>query len=138
MTKPGIPQHVAIIMDGNGRWASARALPKIAGHRAGANTVEQMIEVADELGVKVLTLYTFSTENWKRPKAEVDALFRMLEEYLAKEEARLNKNNIKFSAIGDIAGLPESVRLKVEEVMRSTSANTGLIFNLAINYGGRP
>ena len=101
-----IPEHVAIIMDGNGRWAKSRHLPKIAGHRAGANSVQQVVEAAREIGVKVLTLYTFSTENWKRPKNEVAALFRLLEQYLDKEEDRLNKNNIRFSVIGDIDGLP--------------------------------
>jgi undecaprenyl diphosphate synthase len=124
-------------MDGNGRWARERRLPKIAGHRAGAGSVEQAIEAAKELGVKVLTLYTFSTENWKRPKAEVGAIFRLLEEYLEKEGGRLNKNNIKFSVIGDIAALPEGARHSIEKVMRSTSGNTGLVLNLALNYGSR-
>ena len=132
-----IPKHVAIIMDGNGRWARSRHLPKIAGHRAGAKSVREVIEAARELGVKVLTLYTFSTENWKRPKAEVSALFRLLEEYLDKEEAGLNKNDIRFSVTGDIAGLPESVRYKIGKVMKSTSGNTGLTLNLALNYGSR-
>ena len=133
-----IPKHVAIIMDGNGRWARSRHLPKIAGHRAGARSVRETIEAAKELGVKVLTLYTFSTENWKRPKGEVAALFRLLAEYLDKEEARLNKKNIRFSVTGDIAGLPEAVRHKIEKVMASTSGNTGLTLNLALNYGSRP
>ena len=132
-----IPKHVAIIMDGNGRWAKARHLPKIAGHRAGAKSVRETIEAAKELGVKVLTLYTFSTENWKRPKNEVSALFRLLEEYLDKEEAGLNKNDIRFSVTGDIAGLPESVRYQIGKVMKSTSCNTGLTLNLALNYGSR-
>ena len=132
-----IPQHVAIIMDGNGRWAKAHHLPKIAGHRAGAKSVRQAIEGARELGVKVLTLYTFSTENWKRPKNEVQALFRLLEEYLDKEEAELNEKNIRFSVIGDIDGLPEAIRLKIKKVMGSTSKNTDLVLNLALNYGSR-
>ena len=132
-----IPQHVAIIMDGNGRWAKAHHLPKIAGHRAGAKSVRQAIEGARELGVKVLTLYTFSTENWKRPKNEVAALFRLLEQYLDKEEVEMNKNNIRFSVIGDIDGLPEHVRSKIRKVMGSTSGNAGLTLNLALNYGSR-
>ena len=132
-----IPQHVAIIMDGNGRWAKARHLPKIAGHRAGAGSVRQAIETARELGIKVLTLYTFSTENWKRPKDEVRSLFRLLEEYLEKEEDKLNRNDIKFSVIGDIDGLPETTRLKINKVMKSTASNAGLTLNLALNYGSR-
>ena len=132
-----IPRHVAIIMDGNGRWAKAHHLPKIAGHRAGAKSVRQAIEGARELGVKVLTLYTFSTENWKRPKNEVQALFRLLEEYLDKEEAELNEKNIRFSVIGDIDALPETVRFKIKKVMGSTSKNTDLVLNLALNYGSR-
>jgi len=131
------PQHVAIIMDGNGRWAAARRLPKIAGHRAGARSVEQAIAAAKELGVKILTLYTFSTENWKRPKSEVSALFKILEDYLAREERRLNENNIRFSMVGDRAGLPDAVRAGVERVEKSTAANTALTLNLALNYGGR-
>ena len=132
-----ILRHVAIIMDGNGRWAKAHHLPKIAGHRAGAKSVRQAIEGARELGVKVLTLYTFSTENWKRPKNEVQALFRLLEEYLDKEEAELNEKNIRFSVIADIDGLPEAIRLKIKKVMGSTSKNTDLVLNLALNYGSR-
>lgn len=133
-----IPKHVAIIMDGNGRWAKARHLPKIAGHRAGAASVQDAIEIARELGVRVLTLYTFSTENWKRPKEEVSALFKLLENYLDKEEKKLNKNNIKFSVIGDIENLPESTRIKIREVMSSTAGNTEMTLNLALNYGSRP
>ena len=132
-----IPRHVAIIMDGNGRWAKAHHLPKIAGHRAGAKSVRQAIEGARELGVEVLTLYTFSTENWKRPKNEVEALFKLLEEYLDKEEAELNEKNIRFSTVGDIDALPEPVRLKIKKVMASTSKNTALVLNLALNYGSR-
>ncbi|MDD3905443.1 MAG: isoprenyl transferase [Candidatus Omnitrophica bacterium] len=137
MSPEKIPQHVAIIMDGNGRWARAHHLPRIAGHRAGASSVRQVIEAARECGVKVLTLYTFSTENWKRPKDEVDKLFGLLEEYLDKEEKSLNKNNIRFSTIGDIDAMPESVRAKIRKVTASTAGNTGLVLNLALNYGAR-
>lgn len=132
-----IPQHVAIIMDGNGRWAKERYLPKIAGHRAGVQSVRQAIEAAKELGVKVLTLYTFSTENWKRPKNEVSALFGLLEEYLDKEEKRLKENNIKLSVIGDMGALPEGVRRKLARAIASTSDNTDLTLNIALNYGSR-
>jgi len=132
-----IPQHVAIIMDGNGRWARAHHLPKLAGHRAGVKAAEEAMKAAGELGIKVLTLYTFSTENWKRPKHEVDALFKLLEDYLERETTRLNENNIRFSVIGDIGNLPESVRTKLNKTIESTKNNTGLIVNLALNYGSR-
>ncbi len=132
-----IPQHVAIIMDGNGRWAKERHLPKIAGHRAGVQSVRQAIEAAREVGVKVLTLYTFSTENWKRPKNEVNALFRLLEEYLDKEEKRLKENNIRLSVIGDLSALPEGVKRKLVHAIASTADKTGLILNIALNYGSR-
>ena len=138
MSNPNnIPQHVAIIMDGNGRWAAKKALPKIAGHRAGVKAARLVLKTAKDLGIKVLTLYTFSTENWNRPKREVGALFRLLEEYLDKEANRLIKNNIRFSIIGDIKGLPESLQEKLTEVIESTKNNTGLILNLALNYGSR-
>jgi len=132
-----IPQHVAIIMDGNGRWARSRGLPKMAGHRAGVKSAEEAVRMAGELGIKVLTLYTFSTENWKRPKPEIDALFGLLEEYLDREEDKFNKNNIRFSVIGNIEGLAESVREKLTKVIASTKNNTGLTLNLALNYGSR-
>ena len=132
-----IPQHVAIIMDGNGRWANARGLPRIAGHRAGAKTVREMVEAAGKLGIKVLTLYTFSTENWKRPQHEISALFKLLGDYLDKEKERLVKNNIKFSVIGDIAALPLNVRDKLNSAIDATKKNTGLTLNLALNYGSR-
>ena len=132
-----IPQHVAIIMDGNGRWARSRGLPKMAGHRAGVKRTQEAIKAAGELGIKVLTLYTFSTENWKRPKREIDALFGLLEEYLDKEEGKINKNNIKFSVIGKVGSLPESVQKKLKKVVELTKDNTGLTLNLALNYGSR-
>lgn len=132
-----VPQHVAIIMDGNGRWAGKRRLPRIAGHRAGAKAVREAVEAARSLGVKVLTLYTFSTENWKRPKKEIDALFGMLEQYLEKERNKLVKNDIKLSVIGRIEDLPEGVRQKLRSVMDATKNNKSLTLNLALNYGGR-
>jgi len=133
-----IPQHVAIIMDGNGRWAREHSLPRIAGHREGAKTAQEIVDAARSFGIKVLTLYTFSTENWKRPKKEVDALFKILEDYLDKENEKFNENNIRFSVIGRIEELPRSVREKLRKVMGSTMNNTGLVLNLALNYGGRP
>lgn len=138
MTNPrNIPQHVAIIMDGNGRWAAHRGLPKMAGHRAGARAAQETISAARDLGIKVLTLYTFSTENWKRPKKEIDSLFNLLEEYLNKVENKFNENNIKFSVIGNIKALPESINIKIKEIVDSTKNNTGLVLNLALNYGAR-
>ncbi len=132
-----IPKHIAIIMDGNGRWAKKRGLPKIAGHSAGVEAARNVVEAAADIGIKVLTLYTFSTENWKRPKAEVDALFRLLENYLDKETDKLNKNNIRFRAIGDIDAFPPSLKDRLRRTMESTAANTGLVLNLALNYGSR-
>jgi len=132
-----IPQHIAIIMDGNGRWARKRGLPKIAGHRAGAKAAQKLIEAAAKIGIKVLTLYTFSTENWKRPKGEIKALFGLLEDYLDKQEDKLNKNNIRFSIIGDMEGLPGPIKEKLLRTIESTRENTGLLVNLALNYGSR-
>jgi len=132
-----IPAHVAIIMDGNGRWARKRFLPKIAGHRRGADTVDRITEAAREIDVKVLTLYSFSTENWKRPKEEVEGLFKLLEEYLEKKEEKLNKNGIRLSVIGKIDGLPSSTQEMLAKVMKSTGDNKGMVLNLALNYGSR-
>ncbi|MFA6141825.1 MAG: isoprenyl transferase [Candidatus Omnitrophota bacterium] len=138
MDKPKkIPQHVAIIMDGNGRWARSRGLPKLAGHRAGVKAAEEAMKAAGELGIKVLTLYTFSTENWKRPRHEISALFKLLENYLERESGKLDENNIRFSVIGDMDNLPESVRTKLNKTIELTKKNTGLIVNLAFNYGSR-
>jgi len=132
-----IPGHVAIIMDGNGRWASQRNLPRIAGHNAGVKSVEEVIKGAKESGVKILTLYTFSTENWKRPKYEVEALFRLLENYIDAQAGNLTKNNIKLSVIGRSQGLPDIVWNKLKSVMEKTKDNTALTLNLALNYGAR-
>lgn len=138
MTTPEkTPQHIAIIMDGNGRWAAKRGLPKIVGHRAGVLAAEKTIEAAAKLGVKFLTLYTFSTENWKRPEHEVKALFGLIEEYIDKEAEKLHRNNIRLNVIGRFAGLPEAAREKLAGVMRLTKDNTALTVNLALNYGGR-
>lgn len=132
-----IPKHVAIIMDGNGRWARKKGLPKIAGHRAGAESVKEAIKGARESGVKILTLYTFSTENWDRPKYEVAALFKLLENYIDKEARSLQENDIKLSVIGRVERLPETIREKLADVMEKTKDNKSLILNLALNYGGR-
>ena len=124
-------------MDGNGRWAKKRSLPKIAGHRAGAKSVKEAIKGARESGVKILTLYTFSTENWKRPKYEVNALFRLLENYIDREASDLLKNDIKLSVIGKIKGLPETVQKKLTGIIEKTKNNRSLVLNLALNYGAR-
>lgn len=124
-------------MDGNGRWAVQRNLPRMAGHRAGVRSVEEVINGARESGVKILTLYAFSTENWKRPKYEVDALFKLLESYIDAQAGKLTRNNIKLSVIGRLEGLPESVRNKLKSVIEATKRNTALTLNLALNYGAR-
>ena len=115
-----------------------RGLPKIAGHRAGVKAAQDAIRAARDLGIKVLTLYTFSTENWKRPKREVEMLFKLLEEYLNKAKDKFNENNIKFSVIGRIDALPKPVLEKITDIEESTKNNTGLVLNLALNYGSRP
>ncbi len=137
MDRDNLPQHIAIIMDGNGRWAKRRHLPKVIGHRYGARTVDRITSHCARLGIKALTLYSFSTENWKRPVKEIDALMNLLYEYLDKKLVKLNNNNIRLNAIGDIQGLPEHVRKKLTEVINKTSKNTGMILTLALNYGAR-
>ena len=131
------PQHIAIIMDGNGRWATRRGLPKIAGHRAGVDAAKRTIQAAGELGVSYLTLYTFSTENWKRPDHEVSALFGLIEEYIDKEADTLLRNNIRLNAIGRLDALPQRVQEKLRDIGARTAGNTALTVNLALNYGGR-
>ena len=137
MHKNNLPEHIAIIMDGNGRWARKRHLPKAIGHRYGARTVDKITSHCARLGIKALTLYSFSTENWKRPRKEINALMNLLYEYLDKKLAKLNNNNIRLNAIGDLEKLPERVRKKLSEVIDKTSKNTGMILTLALNYGGR-
>lgn len=132
-----IPHHVAIIMDGNGRWAKKKGLPKIAGHRVGIKSVEEAIEGAKELGVKILTLYTFSTENWKRSKYEVNALFKILENYIDKKLDLFDKNDIRLSVIGRTEGLPQVVQEKLIKAIDRTKDNKALILNIALNYGSR-
>lgn len=132
-----LPSHVAIIMDGNGRWASHRNLPRVAGHTAGATAVRRTVEAAAELHLGYLTLYAFSTENWKRPRAEVDALMKLLRKFLRKELANLQKNNIRFRMIGRSEGLDLVLLEEIRQAEEATSSNTGLNLNIAINYGGR-
>jgi undecaprenyl diphosphate synthase len=132
-----IPAHVAIIMDGNGRWANRRGLPRIAGHRAGVNPVRDSVELCARLGVEALTLYAFSTENWKRPRAEVDMLWRLLRFYLRRELPELNRNRIVLRVLGRLESLPEKVRDEIDYAEERTRLNGGMRLNLAINYSGR-
>ncbi len=132
-----IPAHIAIIMDGNGRWAKQRKLPRTMGHRAGMKNIKMMVEESSNLGVKYLTLYAFSTENWKRTKEEVGALMDLVVEFINKEFEELHRNNVKLNSIGDISKLPEKSKAAVEDAMYKTRNNTGLTLNIALNYGGR-
>jgi undecaprenyl diphosphate synthase len=132
-----LPRHVAVIMDGNGRWAQRRHLPRVAGHRAGVAAARETIESCARLGIGALTLYAFSAENWRRPKAEVDFLMRLLREYLRKELPIIHRNNIRLSVIGRASELPAGVREDIEHGMRLTSRNTGMRLIVALNYGAR-
>jgi undecaprenyl diphosphate synthase len=132
-----LPRHIAIIMDGNGRWAKKRNLPRIAGHKAGIAPVRTTVETCAQLGVEALTLYAFSAENWKRPRTEVDMLWRLLRFYLRRELADLHRNGIRLQASGRIDALPVRVQDELAYVQEATSKNTGLRLNLAINYSGR-
>ncbi len=132
-----IPTHVAIIMDGNGRWANRRGLPRIAGHRAGVSPVRESVETCARLGVEALTLYAFSVENWKRPRAEVDTLWRLLRFYLRRELPELNRNGVVLRVIGRLDELPSKVRDEIDYAEERTRLNGGMRLNLAINYGGR-
>jgi undecaprenyl diphosphate synthase len=132
-----LPQHVAVIMDGNGRWARARGKPRIFGHRAGAESVRALLDTSARLGLKALTLYAFSTENWKRPQDEVSGLMQMLKHYLKKELKSVHQNNIRFQAIGNIDGLAADVQKELRVAEEKTSSNTGTILSVALNYGGR-
>jgi undecaprenyl diphosphate synthase len=132
-----LPRHVAVIMDGNGRWAKQRHLPRIEGHRQGAESARTIIRTAGELGIKYLTLYAFSVENWNRPKDEVDALMKYLVHYLKTETSELNKNNVKLEVIGQIYRLPENVQEHLRKSIATLSKNNGLTLIMALSYGGR-
>lgn len=132
-----IPQHIGIIMDGNGRWAKRRGLSRSDGHRAGAKTLEEIADYCSKIGVKVLTVYAFSTENWKRPKAEVDAIMDLLYEYLSKMENLLGGKDCKIKVIGDKSALSPKLQEKIAEVEEYTGNRTGSTLNIALNYGGR-
>ncbi len=132
-----LPAHVAIIMDGNGRWAGQRRLPRVEGHRAGIESVRSVVEASARLGIGVLTLYAFSVENWKRPRAEINTLMLLLKRYLRLELETLLKNDIRFQVIGRAAELAPDVRKELDAAMTRTEANRGMRFNIALNYGGR-
>ncbi|MFO1488274.1 MAG: isoprenyl transferase [Verrucomicrobiota bacterium] len=132
-----LPQHVAVIMDGNGRWARQRHLPRVEGHRRGAESARAIIKLAGEIGIKYLTLYAFSAENWNRPKDEVDALMKYLVHYLKRETPELNDSNVRLEAIGQIHRLPENVQEQLRKSIATLSKNNGLTLVLALSYGGR-
>lgn len=132
-----VPQHVAIIMDGNGRWAKERNLPRAMGHKAGVETIREVVKECDRLGINYLTLYAFSTENWKRPSEEVNSLMHLLVEYLRNEFEELNSNNVVINHIGDISKLPKVCQDELISAYERTKNNTGVVMNLALNYGGR-
>jgi len=132
-----IPEHIAIIMDGNGRWAKEHKLPRTLGHRAGVETIRRIVKECNKLGVKYLTLYAFSTENWNRPMQEVDSLMKLLVEYLKNEFEELNSNDVVINSIGNISKLPKLCRVELDNAYEKTKNNKGLILNLALNYGGR-
>ena len=132
-----LPAHIAVIMDGNGRWAADRHLPRVEGHRAGIDSVRDVVETSARLGVGVLTLYAFSVENWKRPRAEVNTLMLLLKRYIRSELSTLLGNNIRFRVIGRPEELPADVQAELEIGIQKTAGNTGMLFNIALNYGGR-
>ena len=132
-----MPRHIAVIMDGNGRWATQRGLPRVAGHAQGYETVRDIVRASGQLGLSALTLYTFSTENWTRPKQEVDVLMELIEMAARNEVPSLMENNVRLRVSGRISELPASLQEALMEGMETTKENTGLVLNLAINYGGR-
>ena len=132
-----VPRHIAIIMDGNGRWAKKRNLPRAAGHRAGAQTVDFITEECGKIGIGALTLYAFSSENWKRPQGEVNALMRLLKQSLQKNAKKIKRNNIKFNVIGEVDVFREDLKETIKNLMKETSANDGMLLTLALNYGAR-
>lgn len=137
LTVEQIPRHIAIIMDGNGRWAQRRSLPRFEGHRQGGKTVEKIAQCCVDFGIQSLTLYSFSMENWKRPRAEVNALMELYTRYLVEIRPTLMKNNVKLAHLGQAEGLPATLQKELTETMRLTTGNNGMMLALALNYGGR-
>lgn len=132
-----VPKHIGIIMDGNGRWAKRRGLPRRAGHKAGADNLERICDYCNSIGVKALTVYAFSTENWNRPKDEVDALMELLYNYLLTVEEKFKNRNMKLQISGDIAPLSQKIKDAIVHAEEVTSSGDGLVLNIALNYGGR-
>ena len=132
-----IPAHVALILDGNGRWAKKRGLPRTFGHKEGCVTVEKTVEIAARMGIKYLTVYGFSTENWKRPQDEVSGIFKIMVLYIKKELKELNEENVKVNVIGEWGVIPEDAKKSLINAVETTKNNTGLVFTIALNYGGR-
>ena len=132
-----LPRHIAIIMDGNGRWAKKRGMPRVFGHRAGAKITKAVVRAASDIGIKVLTVYAFSTENWKRPQEEVNMLMNLFSEYLDNEVEEMHQNNVQIRFLGNTEELAEGLQQRIEKTKSLTKNNTGLILNLAINYGSR-
>lgn len=137
LDKNRIPEHVAIIMDGNGRWAKRHGVPRLAGHNAGMKSMIEVVRRANDLGMKHLTVYAFSTENWKRSAEEVSGIFKLLIKYVESELRELMENNVRIRILGDYSPLPKDARRAVDKAINETAGNTGLQFNIALNYGGR-
>jgi len=137
LNKDNLPEHIAIIMDGNGRWAKAKNRPRLFGHNAGMKTMKKIVRASSDAGIKIITMYAFSTENWKRSPEEVDGLMNIAVEYFHKEVGELHQNNVKINVIGDLDGLGKKVREAAVKAMATTAENTGLVLNIALNYGGR-
>ncbi|HEY8361338.1 MAG TPA: isoprenyl transferase [Tissierellaceae bacterium] len=135
--KTKLPQHIAIIMDGNGRWAQKRLMPRNFGHQEGMERVIEIVDACCRLGIKYLSLYAFSTENWKRPQEEVQGLMKILVQYIRRELDKLCKNNVKLNVMGDIERLPDFAKCEVKRALESTANNTGMVLNIGLNYGGR-
>ena len=131
------PNHVAIIMDGNGRWAKSKGFPRTVGHAKGAQNLEDMLYIADELGIKYLTVYAFSTENWKRTMEEVSGIFKLLVKFVKLDLSELDEENVKVRVIGDYSVIPDAARKSLDKTLETTKDNTGMQFNVAINYGSR-
>jgi len=137
LLEENLPGHVAIIMDGNGRWAKEKNRPRLFGHNAGMKTLRKIVKASSDAGIKILTVYAFSTENWKRSQEEVDGLMNIAVEYFKKEVGELHRNNVKINVIGDVDGLAPKVQDAARKAMETTGENTGLVFNVALNYGAR-
>ena len=135
--KENLPRHVAIIMDGNGRWAKKRAMPRTFGHQQGVETLKEIVRFASDVGIGFLTVYAFSTENWRRPSSEVDFLMKLFKDFLDREINELHENNVKLNFIGDITALSATLQETFAAAEEKTAANDGLVFNVAVNYGGR-